>query len=42
MRLLGFAEDEKVPAYVALQAVLAALDRAGSNRRLMVTGCAIC
>lgn len=35
-RLLGFAENEKVPPYVALQAILAALDRAGINPKTKV------
>lgn len=32
-RLLGFAENENVPAYVALQAVESALDRAGLSAK---------
>lgn len=35
-RLLGFAENENVPAYVALQAVESALDRAGLSAKTAV------
>lgn len=35
-RLLGMAENEKVPAYVALQAINSALDRAGVSEQKQI------